>query len=134
VAPEVLGCTFASIGGSCASVYTTGHFSGEVALVCSFDNAATEHTAGGPLTCCCWLNGRGWSQHPHGDACLAVGGEDRTVSVISVVEAHVVALLRGHAAEVVDLAAPVGDPALASLAADGEVRLWDVVAEVCLFR
>lgn len=55
-------------------------------------------------------------------------------AVISVAEARVVKLLRGHTSEVVELcAAGAAAPRLlASLSRDGNLRLWDVAAEACL--
>ncbi|KAL4418960.1 hypothetical protein ABPG77_000873, partial [Micractinium sp. CCAP 211/92] len=52
---------------------------------------------------------------------------------ISVVEARVIHLLRGHAREVVELAATKAAPRLLlSLSRDGNLRLWDVPSETCL--
>lgn len=48
------------------------------------------------LQACCWLNTSGWTEHPHGDACLAVAGADPNISVISTVEAAVTKLLKGE--------------------------------------
>lgn len=54
-------------------------------------------------------------------------------AVISVVEACVTRLLRGHTKEVVDLAATAAAPRLLlSLSRDGNLRLWDVPSETCL--
>lgn len=57
-----------------------------------------------------------------------------STAVISVAEARVTHLLRGHTREVVELAAAgAGAPRLlASLARDGCLRLWDVPSEACL--
>jgi WD40 repeat protein len=53
--------------------------------------------------------------------------------VISVVEARVVRLLRGHSREMVELAAvPAAPRLLLSLSRDGNLRLWDVPSEACL--
>lgn len=53
--------------------------------------------------------------------------------MISVVEARVIRLLRGHAREVVELAATAAAPRLLlSLSRDGNLRLWDVPSETCL--
>ena len=54
--------------------------------------------------------------------------------MISVVEAQVIRLLHGHAAEVVELAAAgaAAPRLLASLSRDGNLRLWDVPGEACL--
>lgn len=51
-----------------------------VALVVHFTNAPSEHAPGGQLGAAAWLGAQGWSQHPHGDACLAVAGEDPNIS------------------------------------------------------
>lgn len=53
--------------------------------------------------------------------------------MISVVEACITRLLRGHTKEVVDLAATAAAPRLLlSLSRDGNLRLWDVPSETCL--
>jgi hypothetical protein len=48
------------------------------------------------LLACCWLTALN-SPQTHGDALLAVGGADNTVSIISMASAAVVSLLKGHA-------------------------------------
>ena len=53
---------------------------GHVAVVVHFTNAASEHAPGGELRAAAWLSGEGWSQHPGGDACLAVAGADPNIS------------------------------------------------------
>jgi hypothetical protein len=47
------------------------------------------------LLACCWLSAVDTPQ-THGDALLAVGGADNTVSIISMASAAVVSLLKGH--------------------------------------
>jgi hypothetical protein len=69
----------------------------------------------------------------HATCLQAVGCEGRRVQVISLAEARVVAAMDGHSAEVASLSAADARPGLlASLATDGEVRLWDVISEACL--
>jgi len=79
------------------------------------------------------MNSKGWSDHPHGDACLAVSGADTSISVISVVEARVIKLLKGHVKEVICLDAVRSKPSLLlSLSKEGNLRLWDVGEETCI--
>mmetsp|Transcript_40370 Transcript_40370/g.114287 ORF Transcript_40370/g.114287 Transcript_40370/m.114287 type:complete len:336 (+) Transcript_40370:195-1202(+) len=100
---------------------------GHVGIVVHFQNVETEHTAGGELGVCAWINSAGWREHPLGDAILAVAGKDRNISIISVVESRVIHMLKGHASDVIDLCGCLGKPALlASLSKDGHVRVWDV--------
>ncbi len=47
------------------------------------------------LLACCWLASAGTTQ-THGDALLAVGGADNTVSLISMAASAVTAQLKGH--------------------------------------
>ncbi len=47
------------------------------------------------LSACAWVNAEGLSGHPHGDAWLAVAGVDPVIQIISVVEARVIAHLKG---------------------------------------
>ncbi len=62
-----------------------------------------------------------------------MAGTDSNISVISVVDARVTHLLRGHTREVVELASCSGRPArLLSLSKEGNVRLWDVPSEACM--
>ena len=124
---------FATVGADQATVYDDSHMGDYIGVVVHFSNQKTEHTEGGELQTACWMSSKGWTPHPHGDACLAVSGADSTISIISVVEAAVVKLLRGHTKDVVDLAATPAHPTLlASLSRDGNLRLWDVEKEVCL--
>lgn len=65
----------------------------------------------------------------------AVGGEDKAIQIISVAESRVVAVLRGHKAEVVALASASQQPGLlVSLSTDGDVRIWDIIEETCLHQ
>ena len=115
-------------------MYDDEHMGDNVAVVVHFINQPTEHAPGGDLQAATWLHAAAdWAAQPQGDALLAVAGADACISVISVVEARVVRLLRGHAREVVDLAACAVRPRLLlSLARDGNLRLWDVPSEACL--
>lgn len=66
----------------------------------------------------------------HGNARLAIAGDDAAVSIISMAEARVTTLLQGHVAAVTDLAANPSQPgALAALSSDGSVALWDLGSE-----
>lgn len=114
-------------------MYDDEHMGGHVAIVAHLTNAPSAHTPGGPLSAAAWLPAAAWSGQPDGDAALAVAGGDANISIISVAEARVARLLRGHAREVVELAACAGRPRLlASLGRDGGLRLWDVPSEACL--
>ncbi|KAG7672116.1 putative Polycomb group protein FIE2 [Nannochloris sp. 'desiccata'] len=124
---------FATVGGDQATVYDDSHMGDYIGVVVHFVNNKTEHAEGGELQAAAWINCKEWTDHPHGDACLAVAGGDPTISIISVVEAAVVKLLKGHTKDVVDLATTAKEPALLlSLSRDGNIRLWDVVNETCL--
>ncbi len=62
-----------------------------------------------------------------------MGGRDGSIQVLSVAEARVVRLLLGHAGEVQQLSGASRAPGLLlSLAAGGDVRLWDVAAGACV--
>ncbi|PSC76625.1 wd g-beta repeat-containing [Micractinium conductrix] len=128
-----LGNLWATVGSNQATVYDSEHMGGHLAVAAHFTNAPTQHAPGGGLQCAAWLSAQGWSDHPDGDACLAVAGADTNISVISVVEARVVKLLQGHTKEVAELAAvPAAPRLLASLSRDGNLRLWDLPSETCL--
>lgn len=127
------GNLFATVGADQATVYDDSHMADYIGVVVHFVNQKTDHAEGGELHTACWINSQGWSAHPHGDACLAVAGADPAISIISVVEAAVIKLLRGHTKDVVDLAATPEHPRLlVSLSRDGNLRLWDVADETCL--
>ena len=127
------GNLFATVGADMATVYDDSHMADYIGVVVQFVNQKTEHTEGGELQTACWINSQGWTDHPHGDACLAVAGADPAISIVSVVEAAVIKLLRGHTKDVVDLAATPEHPKLlVSLSRDGNLRLWDVPSEACL--
>lgn len=124
---------FATVGADQATIYDDAHMGDYVSVVVHFTNQATEHAEGGELQASCWINPQAWTAHPHGDACLAVSGPDPAISIISVVEACVVKLLKGHVKDVVDLSSAASKSnLLLSLSRDGNLRLWDVKTEVCL--
>ena len=124
---------FATVGGDQATVYDDSHMGDYIGVVVHFVNQKTEHAEGGELQAVSWINSKEWTEHPHGDACLAVAGGDLTISIISVVEAAVVKLLKGHTKDVMDLATTANEPELLlSLSRDGNIRLWNVVKETCL--
>jgi WD40 repeat protein len=124
---------FATVGGDQATIYDDSHMGDYIGVVVHFVNNKTEHAEGGELQAAAWINSKEWTDHPHGDACLAVAGADPNISIISVVEAAVVKLLKGHTKDVMDLATTVKEPKLLlSLSKDGNIRLWDVVEETCL--
>ena len=97
-------------------MYDNEHFGKFLAVVVQFPNVATEFSSGGvryyacsapaprvtscrraqELNACCWLSTQGQTAEVHGDARLAVGGNDSTVTVISLAACAAVALLRGH--------------------------------------
>lgn len=124
---------FATVGGNLATIYDDAHMGDYVAVVAQLENSATEHAQGGGLAVCEWLAAGGATRHPQGDALLAVAGDDPAISVISVVQTAVVALLKGHEAQVVELSAATSRPGLLlSLSRDGNLRLWDALAPACL--
>ncbi|CAL8464853.1 g4388 [Coccomyxa elongata] len=124
---------FATVGGNQATVYDDMHMGDYIAVVLNYVNTQTDHTKGGDLISCAWLNAGGCSDHPHGDAYLAVAGSCGDICIISIVEAKVVFLLKGHSAAVIDLVSCSARPGLlASLSKDGNVRVWDVPTETCM--
>ncbi|PNW85304.1 hypothetical protein CHLRE_03g180050v5 [Chlamydomonas reinhardtii] len=124
---------FASIGKDQVTIYDDEHMGDYLGVVVHYVNSATPHHAGGDVTCCAWVQTAGISRHELGDACLAVSGPEGAIQVISVAEARVVALLKGHSCEVTELRGCAGVPGLLlSLGCDGGMRLWDVAAGVCL--
>ncbi|KAK9807273.1 hypothetical protein WJX73_006418 [Symbiochloris irregularis] len=123
----------ACVGKDLVTLYDDGHLSEFVAVVAQLSNRKTAHSKGGDIYTCAWLNSEGLTQHPHGDACLAVAGAEGEISVISVAECRVTCMLQGHASAVVDLSAAAEQPGiLASLAKDGTLKVWDVARETCL--
>ena len=62
------------------AVYDSEHMGGHLAVAAHFTNAPTQHAPGGGLQCAAWLSAQGWSDHPDGDACLAVAGADTNIS------------------------------------------------------
>ncbi|DBA88802.1 TPA: hypothetical protein ACH3X1_004216 [Trebouxia sp. C0004] len=124
---------FATVGNEQATVYDDLHMGDFIAVVVNFANQKTEHADGGELHTCTWLSGQHDTPHPHGDALLAVAGADHNISVISIVEARVIGLLKGHTKDVVDLSACSSKPGLlVSLSKDGNARVWDVSQELCI--
>ncbi|KAK9837156.1 hypothetical protein WJX81_006855 [Elliptochloris bilobata] len=127
------GNLFATVGADQAAVYDDQHMGDFIGVVVHFVNQPTPLTKGGELRACAWLRTEGWTQHPQGDACMAIAGAAGDISVISVVEARVITLLRGHSREVIDLVASAARPGLlASLARDGNLRVWDAACGACL--
>ncbi|DBA70304.1 TPA: hypothetical protein ACH3X2_011731 [Trebouxia sp. C0005] len=124
---------FATVGHEQATVYDDLHMGDFIAVVVKFTNQKTEYADGGELHTCTWLGGQHSTPHPHGDALLAVAGADHNISVISIVEARVIALLQGHTRDVVDMSACANKPGLVvSLAKDGNARVWDVPQQLCM--
>ncbi|GLC63528.1 hypothetical protein PLESTF_000046100 [Pleodorina starrii] len=120
---------FASIGKDQVTIYDDEHMGDFLGVVVQYVNSPSAHHRGGDVTCCAWVQMCGITRHELGDACLAVSGPEGVIQVISVVEARVVALLKGHRGEVVELRGCAGVPGLLlSLGLDGSVRLWDVAA------
>jgi hypothetical protein len=132
-ADAALAFALASAGGEDATAYDDEHLGGHLGVVVHFKNGATPHAPGGGLRAAAWMAAAGWSAHPR-EAYLAAAGADANVSIISLAEAAVVRLLRGHGAEVLDLAAaPAAAPALLlSLDRGGGARLWDAAGAACL--
>lgn len=75
-----MGNLFATVGKDQATVYDGEHMWDHVAVVVHFTNAPSEHAPGGELQAAAWLSAAGWSEHPAGDACLAVAGRDANIS------------------------------------------------------
>ncbi|DBB08847.1 hypothetical protein WJX82_004976 [Trebouxia sp. C0006] len=124
---------FATVGKEQATIYDDLHMGDFIAVVVNFTNQKTEYADGGELHTCTWLSGQHSTPHPHGDALLAVAGADHNISLISCVEARVIALLQGHIKDVVDLSACSSKPGLlVSLSKDGNARVWDVTQELCI--
>ncbi|KXZ56814.1 hypothetical protein GPECTOR_1g733 [Gonium pectorale] len=124
---------FASIGKDQVTIYDDEHMGDYLGVVVQYVNSPTEHHKGGDVTCSAWVQMEGVSRHELGDACLAVSGPEGVIQVISVAEARVVAMMRGHGCEVVELRGCPGVPGLLlSVGADGGVALWDLAAEGAL--
>lgn len=123
----------ASLGDNQLTVYTGTHLGHHIGVVVRYTHEASECSTGGRLRSACWLPpGAVAGARTPGDICLAVGGEDRAVSLISLAEARVLGVLSGHSASVVGLA---GVPAnaerpgrLAALSTDAVITLWDTEA------
>ncbi|KAL3149455.1 hypothetical protein ABBQ32_002243 [Trebouxia sp. C0010 RCD-2024] len=123
---------FATVGKDQATVYDDLHMGDFIAVVVNFTNQKTEQTMGGDLHACTWMNASQVTRHPHGDALLAVAGADHSISLISIVEARVVSLFKGHSKAVIDLTAPSDCPGmLVSLSMDGNIRLWHASHQQC---
>jgi len=120
-------------------VYDDEHFGEFVDVVANFTNTQTEYTEGGDLSALCWLStspapeAEGAAAEARSEALLAVGGEDCTVSLISVAAGCVTALLKGHTKPVKCLTSAAGRPGLlASLGGEGAVKVWDTAQQECL--
>lgn len=130
---EDCGNLFATVGADQATIYDDSHMGDYVSVVVHLTNEKSEHADGGELQTSTWINCKSWTEHPHGDSCLAVSGIDTAISVISVVEARVIKLLKGHTKEVICMDAVQSKPnLLLSLSKEGNLRLWDVEKETCL--
>ncbi|GIL73165.1 hypothetical protein Vretimale_4757 [Volvox reticuliferus] len=124
---------FASIGKDQVTIYDDEHMGDFLGVVVQYINSPSAHHHGGDVTCCAWVQMSGITTHELGDACLAVSGPEGVIQVISVVEARVITLLKGHRGEVVELRGCPGVPGLLlSLGLDSSIRLWDVAAGICL--
>jgi len=127
---ESAGNVFATVGGNQAAVYDGRNFGNYVGLVVHY----THDEEGVELTTCCWADARGFTKHPKGDLHLCLGASSGDVLVLSVAEAAITHLLKGHAAPVTQLATSPARPGyLLSLSTKGgEVKLWDMYQERCL--
>eukprot|EP00884_Botryococcus_braunii_P000628 jgi/Botrbrau1/10566/Bobra.0343s0014.1 len=128
------GNLFATVGGTQATVYDDAHLGEFTDIVVAFDNQPGDHTDGGELGACAWLD-TSLSKRPEQrrDAWLAVAGKDYNISVISVLESRVLYLLKGHDREVVQLAGVPSRPcSVVSLAKGGNLRVWHVLSEACV--
>ncbi|CAD7695729.1 unnamed protein product [Ostreobium quekettii] len=124
---------FASVGGDQATVYRDDHLGGYVSILVQFTNEQTKLTKGGGLNACAWLNATGLHDPHQEDELLAVAGTDTNISIISIVEAQVTALLKGHMCQVIELVSARDAPGLfASLSSDGNIRVWDVFSQACV--
>ncbi|GIL42825.1 hypothetical protein Vafri_678 [Volvox africanus] len=124
---------FASIGKDQVTIYDDEHMGDFLGVVVQYINSPSAYHHGGDVTCCAWVQMSGITKHELGDACLAVSGPEGVIQVISVVEARVITLLKGHRGEVVELRGCAGLPGLLlSLGLDSSIRLWDVAAGICL--
>ncbi len=100
------GNVFATVGGNQASVYDGRNFGNYVGLVVHY----THDEEGVELATCCWADARGFTKHPKGDLHLCVGASSGDVLVLSVAEAAVTHLLRGHKGPVAQLATSPSKP------------------------
>eukprot|EP00877_Chromochloris_zofingiensis_P014113 jgi/Chrzof1/8956/Cz03g30180.t1 len=124
---------FATVGKDQATVYDDLHMGDYIGVVANYAVNESGEEPSQEFLACTWLSSKGWTQHPEGDAYVAIGGTDDTISIISVVEAKVIRQLSGSHAEVTELSAADDQPGLLlSSSKDGVVRLWSVMDEECL--
>ena len=117
-----LGHLLATAGSGFATVYDCRRFGNSGGVVLQLQCASGP--AGRPSVA--WVSAHGLSDHPYGDAWLAVGGaEEEAVEVVSTVAAEVVALLPGHTGGVLALTSCGALPGvLVALCPGGLVRIW----------
>eukprot|EP00963_Diacronema_lutheri_P002532 scaffold177_cov334-Pavlova_lutheri.AAC.35 len=118
----------AVVGGDQANIYDDRHFGRHLDVVAQYVHVKTKHVPGGELKCCCFVvcTKKESGKHPYGDVRLAVGGEDGSVSILSLVEGKVLHILKKHRKPVVAVAADASVPGeIVSLANDGMLCHWD---------
>ena len=124
---------FATVGGNRATIYNGRHFGEYVGLVVHYAHENEDTKAPIALRTCAWLDARNHTNHPKGDAHLAIADAEGAIYVISATDSAVTHKLEGHAKGVVQLATcPCHSGHLLSLAKDGMVKLWSVYEEKCL--
>jgi WD40 repeat protein len=116
-----------------ANIYDNQHVGTAFDLMCNFDNIKTEYTDGGVLNHCAWVEAQAKT-----NSLLAVAGESKDISVISVQDLRVTYLLQGHTDEIVGLCpiklnSNTGNCSLLSISKDNTVRVWNVEKEQCVY-
>lgn len=118
----------AVVGGDQANIYDDQHFERHLDVVAQYVHVKTKHVQGGELMCCCFVGctEKGAKKHHYGDVRLAVGGEDGSVSILSLVEGRVLHILKKHQKPVVAIAADESVPGeILSLGEDGMIYHWN---------
>ena len=119
-----LGHLLATAGSGFATVYDRRRFGLSSGVALQLQCASGP--AGRPALA--WVSAVGLTEHPHGDAWLAVSGaEADAVEVVSTVAAEVIAFLPGHIGGVLGLASCGELPGLlVALCPGGLVRVWSL--------
>ena len=116
-----------------ANIYDNQHVGEAFDLMCNFQNVKTDYTDGGILNHCTWVESQ-----VETNSLLAVAGESKDISVISVQDLRVKYLMKGHTEEIVGLCPmkideSTGNCNLLSISKDNTIRVWNVEKEECVY-